>query len=209
MPVERGVNCRRWVKPGTEPFYATIALEEALTAFKEGNYGIGSIVILKWKDEVYEFRGRNAMVTGYGLRRKKVIATGQELAIESVKPERNYKADTPYLKGLADGLHVYGTLEPCPMCMVMMLNVGVKSSQSLAKDGELKLINGHCISDGAALATDDKFTGAPVIWQYIREKQGLRFQLYDQDKRLSDLGRRIFLETRKQIDDLLAGQGQG
>ena len=94
------------------------------------------------------------------------------------------------------------------MCMVMMLNVGVKSSKSLAKDGELKLINGRCVSDGAALATDDKFTGAPAVWQFIRDKQNLHFVLFNQDPKLSDLGARIFLETRQQIDDQLANQNK-
>lgn len=150
-----------------------------------------------------------AVVFLAGLRGKKVVATAQDPPIDSIKPDRTYAARTDYLKKIPDGLHVLGTLEPCPMCMVMMLNVGVKSSKSLSKDGELKLINGRCISDGAALATDDKFAGAPVIWQFIREKQGLHFQLYENDKRLSDLGLRIFLETRKQIDELLASQGEG
>ena len=34
------------------------------------------------------------------------------------------------------------------MCMVMMLNVAVKSSTSLAKDGELKSVDGRTVSDG-------------------------------------------------------------
>lgn len=211
---------------GTEPYYAAATLEEALKAFKEGNYGIGSVVIVKWKDKAYEFRGRNAMVTGYGLRdhaearaleraviylatlRGKQLLSEPNTTPNTTEPDRSYPLDTDYLKSLTDGLHIYGTLEPCPMCMIMMLNAGVKSSQSLAKDGELKMVNGHEISDGGATATDDKFPTNPALWQFFRDKQGLRFTLYDKDPQLADFGRRIFLETRQQISDFLAKQNQ-
>ncbi len=211
---------------GTERYYAVAALEQAVKAFKEGNYGIGAVVLLKWKNKLYEFRDRNAMLTGYGLRdhaearaldravavlaglKGKKIVTSEGDARRSVASDDSYAPDTPFLNSLPDGLHVYGTLEPCPMCMVMMLNVGVKSSKSLAKDGDLKKIDGMYVSDGAALATEEKFKGAPLIWQSIRKQQGLEFVLYQEDKRLAELGLRIFLETRKQIDELLGGQGK-
>ena len=59
---------------------------------------------------------------------------------------------------------------------------------------------------GAAIATDDKFKYAPLVWQSIRDGQGLRFNLYKGDKRPPDLGLRVFLETRQKFDELLAGQ---
>lgn len=213
------------LKRGEELYYAAEALREALLAFKEKNYGIGSITILKWKGMIYEFRGRNAMVSGYGLRdhaearaleravahfaklRGKIVKEVEDEDLDDVKPDADYAVQTPYCKSLPDGLHVYGTLEPCPMCMVMMLNAGVKRSISLAKDGELQPLNGRIVSNGAALATDDKFTGAPAVWQYIRNRQRLHFELYYGDSRLADLGLRIFLETRQEIDDWLAQQG--
>jgi hypothetical protein len=46
------------------------------------------------------------------------------------------------------------------------------------------------------------------LWQFFRDKQGLRFTLYDKDPKLSDFGRRIFIETRQQISDMLAKQNQ-
>jgi tRNA(Arg) A34 adenosine deaminase TadA len=212
------------LKRGTEQYYAVEALRQAATAFREGNYGIGSIVLLKWKDTIYEYRARNAMVSGYGLRdhaeargldraivlyaklQGKEISPAEARDIQNERADDIYPADTAFLSSLKDGLHVYGTLEPCPMCMVMMLNVAVKSSKSLAKDGVLRMTNGRCISDGAALATAEKFSGAPMVWQAIRQGQGLTFSLYKDDKRLSDLALRIFLETRKGIDEKLAGQ---
>jgi len=211
------------VKRRTQEFYALGALDQALQAFNEGNYGIGSVVLLKWKGEAYEFRDRNAMVTGYGLRdhaearaldravvflgvlRDRAVAETERVRVgQNIKPDDTYDLDTDYLKEIPDGLHVYGTLEPCPMCMVMMLNVAVKASTSLAKDGELKVVDGHTVCDGSAIATDDKFKYAPLVWQAIRDGQGLRFNLYKGDQRLCDLALRIFLETREQIDHMLA-----
>jgi tRNA(Arg) A34 adenosine deaminase TadA len=213
------------VKRGTEEFYAIASLDQAMKAFNDGNYGIGSVVLLKWKDTIYEYRDRNAMVTGYRLRDhaearaldravvllsrlkgRSVPETEKARLGSSFKPDGTYGADTDYLKQLPDGLHVFGTLEPCPMCMVMMLNVAVKTSTSLAKDGELKTVDGRTVSDGAAIATDDKFKCAPLVWQSIRDGQGLSFNLYKGDRRLSDFGLRIFLETREKIDEMLARQ---
>jgi tRNA(Arg) A34 adenosine deaminase TadA len=210
---------------GTEEFYALGSLEQALKAFNEGNYGIGSVVLLKWRGKVYEFRDRNAMVTGYGLRdhaearaldRAVVLLSGlkgrtiaeTERARVMNRPEEDvsYAVDTDYLRGLADGLHVYGTLEPCPMCMLMMINVAVKTSISLAKDGELETLPDRVFSNGAAMATDEKFKYAPKVWQQIRDVQGLRFTLYEGDRLLRELGLKIFSETRERIDQMLAQQ---
>lgn len=210
---------------GTERYYAVKALDEALGAFKEGNYGIGAVTIVKWRGQIYEFRGRNAMATGYGLRdHAEARALDRAVVFLSIlkgKHVRNpeggvprcglaadasYGVCTPFLESLKDGIHVYGTLEPCPMCMVMMINIGVKSSKSLVKDGESIVKDKHIVSDGAALVTSDKIVGAPMVWQKICQHQGLQFVLYDADKRLCDLSRRIFLETRQQIDDRLGAQ---
>ncbi|WP_406697074.1 hypothetical protein V5E97_39425 [Singulisphaera sp. Ch08] len=215
-------------KEGTEEHYALKALDQAVMAFKEGNYGIGAVVLLKWEGKVHEFRDRNAMVTGYRLRdhaearaldravvlfadlkkRKVSEAERARLGKSIMKADSTYDANTDFLRKLPDGLHVYGTLEPCPMCMVMMLNLGVQSSTSLAKDGELKLVNGVWTSDGAAIATEDKIKVAPLIWQSFYEKQGLKFRLYKSNDELAKLGLRIFLETRQQIDDMLANQNR-
>ncbi len=212
------------VERGTEEYYALVALGQALKAFNEGNYGIGAAVLLKWKDKIYEFRDSNAMVTGYRLRdHAEARALDRAVVILSELEDRpvseserarlgstitaddTYLVDTDYLRQLPDGLHVYGTLEPCPMCMIMMLNAGVKSSISLARDGDLADVGGQTISDGSAMATADKFKSTPRVWQTIREGQGLEFKLFSGDQRLCDLGLRIFLETREKIDDMLAG----
>jgi len=224
--VEKYLSDRKpTVRRGTEEYYALGALEQALKAFNEGNYGIGSVVLLKWKDRIYEFRDRNAMVTGYRLRdhaearaldravvffgglKDRAIPEMERARVGStIRADETYAVDTDYLKELSDGLHVYGTLEPCPMCMIMMLNVAVKTSISLAKDGELRVVEGQTVSDGSAIATDDKFKCAPLAWQSIRKGQGLKFNLYKGDQRLRDLALRIFLETREKIDEMLAEQ---
>jgi tRNA(Arg) A34 adenosine deaminase TadA len=213
------------VKRGTEEYYALGSLDQALKAFNEGNYGIGSVVLLKWRERIYEFRDRNAMVTGYrlrdhaeargldravvflsGLKGRTIAETERARVMNKIEADDSYAADTEYLRQLPEGLHVYGTLEPCPMCMVMMLNVAVKTSISLAKDGEPKVLHGRACSDGAAMATDDKFESAPLVWQRIRDGQGLKFTLYRGEPRLADLGMRIFLDTRERIDEMLAHQ---
>src|SRR5262249_36384163 len=121
-------------KRGTEEYYALGSLDEALKAFREGNYGIGAVLLVKWQGRIYAYRDRNAMVTGYGLRDHAEARALDAAAVLTAELEGHtvpeserlrlgkleeavaiYPADTDYLRKLQDGIHVYGTLEPCPM----------------------------------------------------------------------------------------------
>ena len=52
------------IEKGSRLYFSWLSLKEALLAYRENNYGIGSVVALKRDDKVYVFRDRNAMVTG-------------------------------------------------------------------------------------------------------------------------------------------------
>ena len=53
--------------PGQPEYYARLALEQALLAHREGNYGIGAVAVVVRGDEIREFPNRNAMFTGTGV----------------------------------------------------------------------------------------------------------------------------------------------
>ena len=52
---------------GSPYFFATLALDEALEALKEGNYGVGASGLIVRGENYYIFRQRNAMNTGIGV----------------------------------------------------------------------------------------------------------------------------------------------
>lgn len=192
-------------REGTAGYYAIEALRVALDAFRGGNYGIGAIAVVRREGAVYEYRAGNTMVSGEGLvdhaetQALLRVATGDA-------PDREYPAPADIGDVLPeDGIAVFGTLEPCPMCAVVMTNAGVSLSVSTVEDGQLVLEGDYRVSDGAANVLGDKYDIQPRIWRQIQQGRGLRFEKLDvNDPELLDLSQAIFVETRGQIDKALA-----
>ncbi|MCI5073112.1 hypothetical protein MRY82_09270 [bacterium] len=223
---------------GQHAYYARKALASALKAFNENNYGIGALVLLVHDGIIYEFPGRNAMVTGAG-----VTDHAEARALEDAVAYRNHiinegknkygvKMDDHNLSRSAivdpltqysvstneetqkfnkNGYYVYGTLEPCPMCMVMIINAKAERSISSAIDGDL--VQNEFLgkdspqktSNAGAMAIGEKFKYNPFVWQWIAGAQNLKFeQLATEDKDLIKLSEQIFSFTREDIDNKLA-----
>lgn len=207
-------------KRGEEEYYARLALAQALEAYKEGNYAIGAVILFVTDTKVYEFTARNMMVKGAGVAdhaeaRGLMVARSYAIANNLIKgrevdpwidvkklpkPVVYDKNENEFTKRLARGLHSYGSLEPCPMCLCMMLNSGIKVSISSAEDPL------------GAYAFDEKIRDgrSPPGWREIRKSQQLNGQVIrlisTKDKRLTELSLQIFLETREEIDKILAHQ---
>jgi tRNA(Arg) A34 adenosine deaminase TadA len=195
--------------PGQDEYYARLALAQAVKAYEEGNYGIGAVAVVVRNDRVREFRARNAMVTGLG-----VVDHAETRALLRMKggkrPDVSYPRRVSELTAkLPEGVSMYGTLEPCPMCAVTLTNVGASRSISTVLDGHLaETDDGFRVSDGAAASIGEKAKLQPRVWQEIQRKQGLEFALLDTfDKDLRELSSLIFLETREEIDQRLADEG--
>lgn len=214
---------------GSPAYYAREALAQALLAYREGNYGIGAVVVLVYQGQVYEFRGRNAMVTGLGLMdHAEARALQDALAYREwilrnrpspddekrrrsriVQPSDIYAVEfNKHTRSLQEGIYVYGTLEPCPMCMSMIINAsGTRASVSSFLDGELIEHHDGKVSNGAALAIGDKFNYCPLVWQGIALSKGLTFTLLEGNtadiEELRRLSGDIFLSTRVEIDRAL------
>jgi len=203
---------------GQHEYYAWLALEQALKAFEEKNYGIGAVALLVTENDIFEFRARNAMVTGLG-----VVDHAETRALLKLKggkqPDYKYPRESnEWTKKLPMGISVFGTLEPCPMCSCTLTNVGAMMSVSTVRDGNLILNEeGYKISDGAAnvvqykdeeLSVRDKFKIQPKVWQWIQTAHNLKFEILNtEDFTLKDLSMRIFTETREDIDRQLSERG--
>ena len=194
--------------PGQDEYYARLALAQAVKAYEEGNYGIGAVAVVVSNDRVREFRARNAMVTGLG-----VVDHAETRALLRMKggkrPDVVYPRRVSELTAeLPEGVSMYGTLEPCPMCTVTLTNVGATRSISTVLDGHLvETDDGFQISSGGAATIGKKGKLQPRVWQDPQRKQGLEFTLLSTaDKDLRELSSLIFLETRDEIDQRLADE---
>ena len=202
--------------PGQHKYYAAVSLREAVKSAREGNYGIGGVVLYRDGDWVYEFRERNFMITGLGvsdhaeargLERaglfKALAIQGRNLE-EDVKARFNFRPDSIYQLGkgqhdLPQGWTVYGTLEPCPMCTCKLINFGANHSFSISPD------------DMAANALRYKRGQMAVVWKNIMNGIGLDPRLVPGIKSESAIRKvadALFHATRTEIDLKLAERAQ-
>lgn len=187
-------------EPGTDDYYARIALAEALAASREGNYGIGAVAVDVVDGVVREFRARSAMVTGLG-----VVDHAETRAVLDVRggraPTVTYDLPESWPPAAGSGLVVFGTLEPCPMCACTLTNARAARSVSTVEDGDLVTEDGVRTTDGSAMVLGEKYPLQPRVWRQIQESLGLRFDLLDTaDEELRRLSWEIFAVSRDAID---------
>lgn len=204
---------------GEPEYYGRLALEQAMLACREGNYGIGAVAILIRDGKVEEFRNRNAMVTGIGvsdhaesrvlvdaLRWKTVFLDKRNLApselhrSELVHPVARYTTDlnasiAALARQLGEGLHVFGSLEPCQMCVAQIFNAGARTSWSIARDEF-----GGAVENG-------KFDKLPPIFPTLIREAGQTFGfISNADPDMVALSDKLFLHSRELIDAALAAR---
>jgi tRNA(Arg) A34 adenosine deaminase TadA len=194
---------------GQPEYYGRIALEQALIAHREGNYGIGAVAVSVGTETISEFPAQNTMFTGVGVvdhaetRALLDIYTGKNPTLEYARNTNEWTRELP------EGISVYGSLEPCPMCACTLINAGAKRSISTVLDGNLIEKEGFKLSEGAASVIGDKAKLQPQIWQWLQSEIGLTFELLNtEDEELKILTRRIFEDYRKEVDRRLADRSK-
>lgn len=191
---------------GTDEHYGRLALAQALNASREGNYGIGAVAVLVGDGTVREYHARSAMVTGLG-----VVDHAETRALLALRGQESPTSHYPLsdcASAPAEGLSVYGTLEPCPLCVCAMTNSGVRRSVSTAEDGKLVEEDGVLTSDGSASAIGRKRLLLPRVWRQIQDAAGLTFEvLSTEDADLARLSWEIFAVSRDNIDSRLGHPG--
>jgi len=94
---------------------ATIVLEEALAAAREGIFGIGACLVRKETVEVI-LRGQKKAYKPYfrsDLHAEMDVLTKHEASIKGSGPEM-------------DGLILFSSIEPCPMCLTRIITSGIQ-----------------------------------------------------------------------------------
>lgn len=193
-------------EPGSDAYYARIALLVALNAHRNGNFGIGAVAVSCSGSTADMFFGENGMGRANAVVDHAEIRAVLRVAAGAV-PDRTIDLPAPFAAPDADtmGVTVYGTIEPCPMCACALTNAGVRRSVSTCVDGALERDGDYLASGGAANVLGDKYPTQPRVWRNVQQARGLRFELLSPvDPELHDLSWRIMAETRDEIDHALA-----
>ena len=155
---------------------ALVTLQEAVAAAKEGNYGIGACLVNEKTGEVIQ-RGHNRIFSPYF--RSDLHAEMDTLT----SYEQRVKAHTPKVEGLV----LYTSLEPCPMCLARIITAGVQKVYYLASDPYGGMVH--------------LFKNLPPIWQKIAE--GRIYEPAQCSPELKDIANEVFKYSSEMLDERL------
>ncbi len=146
--------------------YVLISLQEALAAAREGNAGVGALLVDA--DGQIAHRDRNRMFYPY------FRSDGHaEMALLTAFEAQIQGAHT------LQGYSLYSSLEPCEMCLIRIINSGVSHVYFAGIDAGKGAVNGpHQLADH---------------WRNLAQKQTIAQARCS--PRLADIGLEIFLET--------------
>ncbi len=155
--------------------FALIALKEAITAAREGNYGIGAC-LARADGEIVQ-RGHNRVFVPYfrsDLHAEMDVLTRYEEQVRAQGSE-------------VEGLVLYTSVEPCPMCLARIITSGVRKVYYLAPDS-----NGGMVH---------KLKDLPPIWLKIAE--GREYAPAQCSPELKEIASEIFHYSVTALDEKL------
>lgn len=140
--------------PYPDEVYAIVVLKEAIAAFNERNGPIGACLVREKDSQIVE-QGRNRQFEPYFRshahaemdlldRYEEHMQVPGPLSGPGGDPHRIY-----------EGLILYSSLEPCPMCMTRILNAGIRKIYYLAED------------DTGGMAT--RIDALPPFWRQLAQ----------------------------------------
>ncbi len=109
------------IKAYPDDHFAFITCEEAYKSVKQGNYGIGSILVSPTGDILC--RGHNQVFKPYfrsDLHAEMVVLNYFEDQYQDVEDMRGYT--------------LYSSIEPCPMCLARLIATGIRTVKYVTPD---------------------------------------------------------------------------
>lgn len=151
-------------------------LESAISAYKDGNYGIGACIWNKKTQEIV-ICGENKVFSPY-------FRSDQHAEMDTInKYESKEKSDLPNVEDFV----LYTSLEPCPMCLTRTITAGFNEVRYMARD-EL----------GGMVSRLDKL---PPIWKDLSKAR--KYLPAECDVEYVDLAMKIFSTSREELDNKL------
>jgi tRNA(adenine34) deaminase len=109
-----------------DPFIL-VTLQEAIAAKREGSGGVGACLVRESSGEIVA-RGHNRQYSPYF---RSDMHAEMDLLDRFEDARRAPKGDNPRQ---LDGLVLYSSVEPCPMCLTRIINTGLRKTYYAASD---------------------------------------------------------------------------
>jgi len=160
--------------------YITMCIEEALAAAREGNFGVGAVLV--YNGQVVQ-AGHNHVFHPY-------FQSDRHAEMEVMTAvEQQRKGNHKMHKGYT----LYTSVEPCTMCFARLITAGITKVFYAADDSEGGMVH---LSDNL-----------PNAWQAILAGGGAKFASASCSPELKELAMDVFLTTVRQLDKSLAADG--
>jgi tRNA(Arg) A34 adenosine deaminase TadA len=207
---------RKEARPYSFQEYLGMAVDQALRALKEGNYGIGAVYVYRAGGQEYIIGGRNGILS-----RKDTHLHAEQDAIDAVESlargETKYK-DRLIMQRPAHHVHeerlLVTSLEPCIMCAgriathkVDILYIGSKDELAGAMLEERKekqpILWKQMIEGEIGLKPGENPNPLKIVTPNTSSSESLNYV----PERYINLSMDIFLSTRQAIDDKMGNNG--
>jgi cytosine deaminase len=149
--------------------FVLVALDEAIAAAREGNFGVGAVLV-RDNGEIVQ-PGHNRMFSPHfrsDLHAEMDVMTRFEERFHDVKNMKEFL--------------LYTSLEPCPMCSARLISSGVSRIYYAAEDKEGGMVH--------------RLQHMPCAWTELAKRQ--KFAKARCSPELSDMAFRIFLSTAEE-----------
>jgi tRNA(Arg) A34 adenosine deaminase TadA len=178
-------------KPRTAQEYFTFLLDHAFRATQEGNYGISAALVVERSGTEIVTVGQNTLISArdpLGHAEINAIRNFERVRSDALSPASDERTRSV----------LFTTLEPCPMCMVAIVNSGIENVVIALPD-----------EHGGALAPE-RLSRLPDVWPTLVSQPGRRITFANSSGNdgispdLRDLLREVLASTTDSATSVIA-----
>jgi tRNA(adenine34) deaminase len=158
--------------------FILVTLREAVAAMREGSGGIGACLVHEQSGAIVEVGHNRQFMPHF----RSDMHAEMDL-LNRYEEKKNVKKVEGVNPRQVDGLVLYSSLEPCPMCLTRILNAGLKKTCYAAADP-----NGGMVQHISSL---------PPFWRDLAENR--TFAPADCSPELSEIATRLFKLSRREL----------
>jgi len=158
--------------------FVLVTLREAVAAMREGSGGIGACLVHEQSGAIVEVGHNRQFMPHF----RSDMHAEMDL-LNRYEDKKNVKKVEGVDPRQVDGLVLYSSMEPCPMCLTRILNAGLKKTYYAAADPTGGMVR--------------NISSLPPFWRDLAE--GRTYAPADCSPELSEIATRLFTLSRRNM----------